>query len=283
MDNKSSKYMLIVLTVLCTALIVVSSVQSGFMDPLRNYIGYVLVPVQKGVNAVCTGIYNKIEEYSELKSAYDENIELKARIDSLTEENNRLKSETEELSRLREMYQLDNDYMQYQKVAARIIAKDSENWFQVFRIDKGSNDGIEPDMNVLSGGGLCGIVTEVGANYATVRSIIDDESRVAAMSQHTSDNCIVAGDLKLFEEGRLALTNINKDADISDGDAIVTSNISAKFLPGILIGYASDITIDSRHLTKSGYLIPVADFDNLQEVFVITELKEDVPEEEPET
>ena len=275
--------MLIVLTVLCTALIVVSSVQSGFMDPLRNYIGYVLVPVQKGVNAVGTGIYNKIEEYSELKSAYDENIELKARIDSLTEENNRLKSETEELSRLREMYQLDNDYMQYQKVAARIIAKDSENWFQVFRIDKGSNDGIEPDMNVLSGGGLCGIVTEVGANYATVRSIIDDESRVAAMSQHTSDNCIVVGDLKLFEEGRLALTNINKDADISDGDAIVTSNISAKFLPGILIGYASDITIDSRHLTKSGYLIPVADFDNLQEVFVITELKEDVPEEEPET
>ena len=275
--------MLIVLTVLCTALIVVSSVQSGFMDPLRNYIGYVLVPVQKGVNAVGTGIYNKIEEYSELKSAYDENIELKARIDSLTEENNRLKSETEELSRLREMYQLDNDYMQYQKVAARIIAKDSENWFQVFRIDKGSNDGIEPDMNVLSGGGLCGIVTEVGANYATVRSIIDDESRVAAMSQHTSDNCIVAGDLKLFEEGRLALTNINKDADISDGDAIVTSNISAKFLPGILIGYASDITIVSRHLTKSGRLIPVADFDNLQEVFVITELKEDVPEEEPET
>ncbi len=276
MDNKTSKYMLIILTVLCTALIVISSVQTGFMDPLRNTVGYVLVPVQRGVNAVGTGIYNKLEEHAELKNAYAENAELKDRISTLTEENNRLRSETEELQRLREMYELDNEYMQYTKVAARVIAKDSENWFEVFRIDKGSSDGIEPDMNVLSGGGLCGIVTEVGTNYATVRSIIDDESRVSAMSQHSSDSCIVAGDLKLFEDGRLALTKIDKDANISDGDAIVTSNISAKFLPGILIGYASDITIDSRHLTKSGNLIPVADFDNLQEVFVITELKTDM-------
>lgn len=273
MDNKSSKYMLIILTVLCTVLIVVSSVQSGFMDPLRNYIGYVLVPVQKGVNVVGTGIYDRIEEHNELKDAYAQNEELRARVDSLTEENNRLRSETEELERLRELYELDNQYMQYPKVAARIIAKDSGDWFQVFRIDKGSNDGILPDMNVMSGGGLCGIVTEVGANYATVRSIIDDESRVSAMSQHSGDSCIVAGDLKLFEEGKLALTRIDKNANISDGDAIVTSNISAKFLPGILVGYASDITIDSQHLTKSGYLVPVADFENLQEVFVITELK----------
>ena len=61
---------------------------------------------------------------------------------------------------------------------------------------------------------------------------------------------------------------------MKDGDQIVTSNISSKFLPGILIGYAADVTMDSEHLTQSGYLIPVVDFDNLQEVLIITQLKD---------
>ena len=180
MDNRASKYMLIVLTVLCVVLIVLSSIESGYINPLRNAVGYVLVPIQKGINSVGTGIYNAVSDAESLRNASRENQELRAQIDTLLEENNRLKSDTLELARLRELYQLDQDYMQYPKVAARVIAKDSEKWFQVFRIDKGSADGIEPDMNVLCGGGLLGIVTDVGANYATVRSIIDDESRVSA-------------------------------------------------------------------------------------------------------
>lgn len=279
MDNRASKYMLIVLTVLCVVLIVLSSIESGYINPLRNAVGYVLVPIQKGINSVGTGIYNAVSDAESLRNASRENQELRAQIDTLLEENNRLKSDTLELARLRELYQLDQDYMQYPKVAARVIAKDSEKWFQVFRIDKGSADGIEPDMNVLCGGGLLGIVTDVGANYATVRSIIDDESRVSAMSQVSADTCIVAGDLQLFEDGRLRISNIDKNAGISDGDAIVTSNISTKFLPGILIGYAADIQVDAQQLTKSGSLIPVADFDNLQEVFVITQKKADMQQE----
>ena len=78
--------------------------------------------------------------------------------------------------------------MQYNKIGARVIARDSEKWFQVFRINKGSADGIAVDMNVVADGGLVGIVTDVGANYATVRSIIDDSSRVGAMSLDSSYN-----------------------------------------------------------------------------------------------
>ncbi len=93
------------------------------------------------------------------------------------------------------------------------------------------------------------------------------------MTIQSGDKCIVAGDLTLFQEGRLRITNITKDGDVKDGDQIITSDISSKFLPGILIGYAADITVDPKRLTKSGYLIPVADFDNLQEVLIITETK----------
>ena len=200
-------------------------------------------------------------------------------MDELTEENTRLRSEQFELERLRSLYDLDLEYMQYHKIGARIIAKDSSSWFSVFRIDKGSDDGIKEDMNVIAGGGLVGIVTDVGANYATVRSIIDDSSRVSAMAQQSGDSCIVAGDLQLFKDGRLKLSYMEKDDDIKDGDMIVTSNISGKFLPGILVGYATDITVDyNDNLTKSGYLIPAARFDRLQEVLVITDLKDAGPE-----
>ena len=275
MEGRKSKYIFIILTVLCVMMVVLSSIKDGLMNPLRNAVGTVLVPMQTGVNRVGRGLYSHWEKHKSLVEAEEENTKLQAKIDTLTEENNILKQNEEELRRLRELYALDQDYLQYKKVAARVIAKDSENWFQVFRIDKGSKDGIKVDQNVMAKGGLVGIVTDVGLNYATVRSIIDDESRVSCMGIQSSDTCIEAGDLKLYEEGRLRISNMKKDAVIQDGDRIVTSNISSKFLPGILVGFAIDIQVDEKRLMKNGYLIPAADFTNLQEVLVLTDRKDD--------
>lgn len=279
---KNSKYILAGLSVFCLLLIAVTSINSSFLAPLRTGVGFVLVPLQSGVNAVGTSIYNNVRDYSSLKEAQEENDKLTARIGELTEENNRLQAEQMELKRLRELFALDQDYMQYEKVAARVIAKDSGNWFQVFRINKGSSDGIKVNMNVMVDGGLVGIVTDVGANYATVRSIIDDSSNVTAMSMRSGSNCNVAGNLTLYREGRLGLNHMKKEDDIQEGDKIVTSNISDVFLPGLLIGYASDLTTDPNNVTKSGYVIPVATFDNLQEVLVITQLKNDGAKENAE-
>ena len=276
MESKRSKYILMALTVFCIALIGVTSIQSSFLDPLRTGVGFVLVPIQSGVNAVGTTIYNELSALSGLRQAQQENEALKKQLDELLVTNNRLQSEQFELERLRELYQLDQEYMQYETIGARVITKDSGDWFQVFQINKGSADGVRVDANIMAGGGLVGIVTDVGANYATVRSIIDDESRVSAMAQQSGSNCFVDGDLTLYAEGRLRITDIMKDGDVKDGDRIVTSNISAKFLPGLLIGYAAEITTDKNQLTRSGYLIPVAEFDSLQEVLVITTLKEDL-------
>lgn len=280
MESKRSKYILIGLSAFCILLIGITSFKDGFLAPLRTGVGYFLIPVQSGVNRAGTALYNEIRDYSTLKEALAENELLKSQVDELTETNNRLQSEQFELQRLRELYQLDKQYLQYEKIGARVIAKDSGDWFQVFRINKGSADGVQVDANVIAGGGLVGIVTDVGANYATVRSIIDDVSRVGAMAQQSGDTCIVAGDLTLYESGRLRITDILQDGDIKDGDRIVTSNVSSKFLPGILIGYAADITTDSSRLTKSGYLVPVAQFDSLQEVLIITSLKEDAEQGE---
>lgn len=280
MESKRSKYVLISLTVFCVLLIGLTSMRDEWLTPLRTGVGYVLIPVQSGVNSVGSAIYGEITDLSKLRNAQKENREMKDIITQLTEENTRLQSEELELNRLRKLYTLDQQYGQYEKVGARVIANDSSNWFQVFRIDKGSKDGIAVNMNVMAGGGLVGIVTDVGANYATVRSIIDDSSRVSGMAMQSGDSCIIAGDLTLFKEGRLRITNVLKESDLKDGDKIVTSNISSVFLPGLLVGYASDITNDSNNVTKSGYLVPAAEFDSLQDVLVVTKLKSDMMKEE---
>jgi rod shape-determining protein MreC len=131
-------------------------------------------------------------------------------------------------------------------------------------------------MNVISGGGLVGIVYDVGKNYAKVRSIIDDESKVSVSFANTSDTGIVSGNLKLIDEGEINVTGILADAEISEGDMVVTSKISDKFLPGILVGYLTEVSMDSNELTQSGKIVPVVDFKHLDEVLVITQLKEEL-------
>lgn len=281
MNFKNDRLILVLLSIMCIIMIISTSIKDSLLLPLRMSVGYVLMPIQTGVNVAGKALYNYVENTRKLNNALEENKELNERIAELTEENARLTEETFELERLRKLYKLDTEYANYNKIVARVIAKDSVGWFKVFRIDKGSEDGIAVDMNVMANGGLVGIVTDVGTNYATVRAIIDDVSRVSAMAMQSNANCIVAGDLQVNADNKLRITDIDINANVRDGDKIVTSNISTKYLPGILIGYASDITEDSSRLTKSGYLIPVARFDNLQEVLVITDLKEVQKEDSP--
>ena len=278
MKLSNNKLLLIALSILCFAMIVITTVRDEWLSPLRTAVGYVLMPVQSGVNRVGKALYRDVKDREMMRSALSENKQLKLQLDALTQENTRLESDRFELRRLRALYQLNQNYGQYRMTGARVIAKDTGGWFHIFRIDKGSADGIRVDMNVIAGGGLVGIVMDVGANYATVRSIIDDVSRVSAMALQSGDTCIVSGDLQMYADGRLKLSDITDTADIKDGDKIVTSTISAKFLPGILIGYADGIKTDPTRLTRSGSLIPVADFGTIQEVLVILDRKADLKE-----
>ena len=85
---------------------------------------------------------------------------------------------------------------------------------------------------------------------------------------------MIAGDLELMtEEECLRLSYIDKDVEVEDGMRILTSNLSSDYLPGILIGYARDVQVDSSNLQQSGYLTPAVRFDSLREVVVILDLK----------
>ena len=268
-----TKYILFALSFLCIVTIVLSFFIDGFVTPVKSVAAYVMTPVTKGMNKVGSWFNDRADDISEIRNIKKENAELKDTIAELQNKNAMSVEDRNELEQLKELYKLDNEYSDYETVGARIISKDTSNWYSVFTIDKGSDDGIEVDMNVIGDGGLVGIVYEVGKNYSLVRSIIDDESNVSAQFASTSDKCIIKGSLKLINDGVLQVFNINKSADIKDGDMLVTSNISSKFLPGILIGYVKDIEDDPNNLTKSAYVTPVVDFAHLDIVLIITQQK----------
>lgn len=269
-----AKYLLIVFTVFCVGLMVVTFTTRIMPEPLKIIAGYTVIPMQNGINEVGRWFSDKGDEYENLEEARKENEKLQARVDELVMENNQLRQDRFELDRLRELYELDQKYPSYEKIAARVNGKNSGNWFHSFTIDKGSDDGIAVDMNVIAGSGLVGRVVEVGKNWATVRSIIDDSSNVSAMDLATQDMCIVSGSLEKMSDNVICMSQLmDKDNNVAVGDQIVTSHISDKYLQGILIGYVTEITDDANKLTKSGYISPAVDFEHLEEVLVITNLK----------
>lgn len=272
--NINPKHVLIGCIVICISLILISFRFGDQLTPVKSAVGSVITPMQRGINVVGTLISDKMDNLKNINDLLDENAKLKEQVNLLSYENKLLLQDKYELDGLRKLYDLDQKYLDYPKVAARVISKDTNNWYNVFLIDKGTKDGMKKDMNVLAGNGLAGIITEVHYNYSKVRAIIDDNSNVSGMFLKTSDTCMVKGDLQLMDEGKIRVELISKDAEIEDGYEIVTSHISSNFLQGILIGYVSDIRLDASNMTKTAYLTPVVDFDSLEEVLVITELKE---------
>ncbi|MFI3201351.1 MAG: rod shape-determining protein MreC [Eubacteriales bacterium] len=273
--NIPSKYILLFLTVICILFMVVTFTTEYTNLLIKSPFGAIVIPFQKGVTTVGNWFGDRSDELGQIRALLDENIALKQEIAELKVENDLLQQDKYELTSLRQLYYLDDQYSEYEKVGARIIARDPGNWFHSFMIDKGLEDGLSIDMNVIADGGLVGRITEIGMNWSKVVSIIDDNNYVSGMILSTADNLIVEGDLELVQVGNIKFSQlIDSENRVTVGDKIVTSNISDKYLPGISIGYITDIYKDANNLTKSGTVSPVVDFEHIKEVLVILQLKQ---------
>lgn len=270
-----SRYILFILTLFCIVMMLLTFTTDAVSGPLSFIGGYTVVPFQDGLTAVGTKFNEKMNDLKKVKAVLSENQALQKQVDELQIKNNQLVEDRYELSKLRELYDLDQEYSQYEKIGARVTGKDPGNWYSVFVVDKGSNDGIEVNMNVMAGSGLVGIVTKVGPNWSQVRSIIDDDSNVSGMVLSSSDNLMVNGDLKQMESGDILFGQLNDQNDkVAVGDKVVTSNISDRYLPGISIGYITSIEKDPNNLTKSGTITPEVDFQHIDVVLIIKQIKE---------
>lgn len=278
-----SRYILLIITIISITLMLLTFFTDAVSGVFSYAANYTVIPIQKGLNVIGTVFNDRVNEFQTLQSVMSENEELKKRVNELSLEKNQLIADRYELQELRELYGLEDRFGEYDKIGARIIGKDPGNWFSVFLIDRGTKDGVRENMNVIAGDGLVGIVTEAGPDYSTVRSIIDDDSNVSSQVLSTSDTVMVTGDLKLMESGEIRFSQLsNQDSPASVGDEIVTSNISNRFLPEITVGYISSIDMDPNNLTKSGTLTPAVDFQHLNTVIVIKNLKFEGEEREEE-
>ena len=269
------RYLFIIMIVICLVLLFVSYRFSDSLGPVKTVVGDAVTPMQVGINKLGSYFTSKLDYLKNIDDLLAKNKELSEKLDKISYENKLLLQGKYELDDFRKLYNLDQTYADYPKVAARVISKETNNWYSEFKIDKGSDDGIKPGMNVMAGNGLVGIITQVGRNNSRVRSIIDDGSNVMGMLLDTSDTCVVKGNLKLLDEGHIEVTDIKKGSVVKDGYEVVTSYISPKYHPGILIGYISNIKVDPSNMTESGYLTPAVDFSKLDMVLIITREKEE--------
>lgn len=272
----SPKHMLIIFVSLCLILMAVSTFAPSNLAVLSNIAGITIVPMQKGINKIGNSIIDRQNAMEENEELQKENEELTNLVNALRQENQNLSQDTYKLQRLEELYDLDKRYSDYEKTGANVISKGSGNWFDIFVIDKGSEDGMKVDMNVIAGNGLVGIIYEVSDHYSKVRSVINDTSMVSAMVLSTQDNCIVKGSTETMNKGYLEVVYLDKDSKVKEGDELVTSNISSKFMEGITIGTVTEVEESTDDLTKTARIEPVVDFQHLKEVLVIQEVKETV-------
>lgn len=269
------RYLLLLVTALCVGMILTTYYTNVLNGPLSGFANYIVIPFQDGVSKAGEWLIKREQLVSDIKELQKENEALRQENEELSVTNNALLQEKHELTELRNLYQLDQTYADFPKTGCRIIAKENGSWYHSFVIDKGSEDGLSVDMNVLADGGLVGRITYIGRHWSRVQAVIDDNSNVSATVLSSQKNLIVSGNLTLYEEGTIRFSELADPDDlVKVGDSVVTSNISDKYLPGILIGYISEIQTDSNNLTKSGRITPAVDFSRLDTVLVIQKLKQ---------
>ena len=134
------KYIFIAGAALCTAVMIFTFSNDKNLSPVRTLFGDAVTPMQSGVNQVGNYISEKTEIFTSMKKLLAENKELQSKVDTLSSQNKILQLDKYELDSLRELYKLDQKYTEYPKVAARVITKDGGNWYNVFKIDKGTNN-----------------------------------------------------------------------------------------------------------------------------------------------
>lgn len=266
--NRYKKTIIAIASLLCLCLIFITADRTA-PTFVETGVSYLITPFQKANTAISKWIENKINIIKHLDEVEDENEKLAKKVLSLEEETNRLKQMEKENKKLTELLKISQKYKQYPTTGARIIAKDPGNWYDVFIIDKGTKDGIQRNMVVLSSNGLVGKISEAGYNYSKVVSIIDDTDSVSSQNTRTEDIGFVRGDLT--NKGICIMEYIDNDAEIIEGDEIITSHLSNIYPPGLTIGYVKEIYSDLNTLTKYAVVEPIVDFKNLETVLVITQ------------
>lgn len=239
---------------------------------LENAVGVVARPVQTAAYKVSNSVSGFFKNLFNKTDADLENARLKQELAQYEQAKLDLEELRKENERLRSMLNYSGSLGSFELVTARVIGKSNGVWFDEITLNVGRSRGIEPGMPVISGDGLVGKVTDVGANWCKVTSIIDSTVTAAAAVERTRDNCMVRGVFSASKpSGELELYYLPTGlTDLVPGDVIMTSGIGGIYPKGIKIGTVKEVMLDTDTSGTNALVTPSVDFLHLEEVMIIT-------------
>ena len=269
--HMSLKKRILFVTILCVSLMILTLSIGRSWGPLNTVFNAVASPVQQALSAVGDWFSSLSENARSAEELRNENEQLRQQIDALRYENTLQEVQLTKYQELNDLYDLDSYYAEYPKTAAQIISTSANNWNASMTIDKGSADGIQDYMPVLSGDGLFGHVETVYRHYSKIVSLLSEDSYVHGEVLRSGDHVGVEGDITLEQDGLCKIEFYIGQTDIAVGDEIVTSSLSDIYPPGIRIGEITEIEEAGDGVTGIAYLRPDADIKNISYVLIITD------------
>ena len=273
--KKKKRFLLIILIiVICFAFIKITSSGRGSVSLIDNVISFVTKPFNK----VASTAVNKAAETvkTNKNTLMEQNKELEAKVSELEKKNSALNAAAVENDRLRGLLDLKDKSPQYELMACNAFSRNISNYSDSFFIDKGSKDGIIPNLPVIGSKGLIGYITETGRSWSRVRTILDGGSNVGCIVTRTQSTAVAEGNNALLPNGLLSMIFVSRDMNIIEGDIIATSGLGQIYPPGITIGKITEITSDEISKSQFATIQPAENFENIKEVFVITKYIEPV-------
>ena len=262
--------------VIALALIVAlaTALLGGKAGLIANMSGAVSSPVGQAASSAIEwieGIYGYIYEYDQLLA---ENNSLRAQLAQAQQAAIDAAEVEEENSRLRELLGFAQRHTDYVLEPAKITEWSSSNWESTFRISKGSSNSNNPievgDCVITEYGALVGQVIELGDSWCTVRTVIDSAIDVGALVGEAGAVGMCVGDFALMQEGMLRLTYLSENAQLVEGEAVLSSG-RGSIPQGLIIGYINLVLSEGNGQTIYGVVEPACDLGNLSQVFIITD------------
>jgi rod shape-determining protein MreC len=270
---RHKKAFIIAMTCLCLAAAMATA--KAKPQALADAAGLVVSPLQGAFSSFGYWIDDRISFLASLEHLHRDNIELKRQNAELLEENQKLEFMKEENKRLTELLEVDQLYADYPKVGARIIGHGSNDWFDMFTINKGADQGIKPGMIAIAPGGAVGVVSSCASGTSSVRTLMDEFLQISAQTTRTKEFGFVKGDSALMRQGLCRMDFLNgNDAELLQNDTIVTSQFSVYYPAGVSIGKIVDIIADASG--KHAVIEPAVDLSGLETILIVTqEFKEE--------
>jgi len=255
---------------LAAVFVIVSSVliimdRRDLLDPVREGLSSVVSPVARGFNAVAKGPDFRTDLEKELERVQKE-------LDATRAENANLKAMIEEYKLIDEENRVESERPDLDFVAAHVTGGDPTGHQHFIMIDKGSADGVEVGMAVTDPDYYVGQVVEVTEHTAKVMFIVDTSAQVGAQLIDSRADGIVVGQWQVG--GRLQIQHVDRDAEVKDGEWVVTSGSVATETrgvpPDILIGTIFGEPIPTERTNEVSYEVrPAVDFESLHTVWVV--------------